>query len=244
MINNEDVSVVVQGSVNPVFTAKTLSSVRKYLPGAEIILSTWKDCNVSGLDYDKLIVSEDPGKIVMSPTEVNNVKRQICSTINGIKASQRQYILKIRSDVKLTSKGFINYFSKFPNCKKEMQVFKQKIVVSTFVTRDSLDWECSYCLSDWVSFGLKEDMEKLWDIPYPSQEEEQWFNIHCRDLNTIIKYPTLICRYNPEQHILISCMKKYLNENDSFASQTKSSGKMCFIKNEFCIKFGFIGIEK
>ena len=248
MISNENISVVVQGAVHPVFTSKTLSSIRRYLAGAEVILSTWKDSCVDGLDYDKLIVSEDPGAIVMSPNEVNNVKRQICSTINGIKACQRQYVLKIRSDIELKSAGFINYFSKFPNYKKEMQIFKQKIVVSTFVTRDSLDWECSYCLSDWVSFGLKEDMEKLWNIPYPTQEEEQWFNIHCRDLNTIRKYPTLICRYNPEQHILISCIKKYLNVNfprSMFSSSTDANIDFlkCLANNFICLSPSQYGIH-
>ena len=56
MIENRDISVVVQGAVSKEYTTKCLKSIRRNLPGSQIVLSTWEDSDTSGLDYDKLIV--------------------------------------------------------------------------------------------------------------------------------------------------------------------------------------------
>ena len=56
-ISNKNISVVVQGQVRDGEIEVCLSSIRKYLPGATIILSTWDGSNVKGLDYDKLILN-------------------------------------------------------------------------------------------------------------------------------------------------------------------------------------------
>ena len=42
MIKSEDISVVVQGAIDKVNTPKCLESIRKVLPRAEIVLSTWE----------------------------------------------------------------------------------------------------------------------------------------------------------------------------------------------------------
>lgn len=59
-IDTKDISVVVQGAVGG-YTPVCLASVRKHLPESEIVLSTWKGSNVEGLDYDVLVLSDDPG---------------------------------------------------------------------------------------------------------------------------------------------------------------------------------------
>ena len=41
-IDTNDISVVVQGAIDQINTPKCLRSIRKRLPGAEIILSTWE----------------------------------------------------------------------------------------------------------------------------------------------------------------------------------------------------------
>ena len=60
-IDTKDISIVVQGAVDPKNTPKCLTSIRKYLPGAEIILSTWEGTDCTGLDYDVLVLNKDPG---------------------------------------------------------------------------------------------------------------------------------------------------------------------------------------
>ena len=64
MIKSTDISIVVQGSVeNREETIKCLNSIRKILPQAEIILSTWEDSDIVNLDYDKLVLNKDPGAV-------------------------------------------------------------------------------------------------------------------------------------------------------------------------------------
>lgn len=55
VVSKHDISVVVQGAIDPHLTPMCLQSIRKHLPGAEIILSTWQNSRVDGLNYDKLV---------------------------------------------------------------------------------------------------------------------------------------------------------------------------------------------
>ena len=49
-ISSKELSVVVQGAVSPLETISCLKSIRKYLPDAQIILSTWKNSDISELN--------------------------------------------------------------------------------------------------------------------------------------------------------------------------------------------------
>ena len=60
-ITSRDISVVVQGPIHKTRTKKCLQSIRKNLPAAEIILSTWQNSSVNGMDFDILVANEDPG---------------------------------------------------------------------------------------------------------------------------------------------------------------------------------------
>ena len=111
-IDSSEISVVVQGAISDKFTKRVLVSIRKYLPKSEIILSTWKGSDVSGLSYDILIENEDPGAIILFPQwkQYHNLNRQIVSTQNGIAKASKKYILKIRTDIVLKNRGFLQYF--------------------------------------------------------------------------------------------------------------------------------------
>lgn len=210
MIDSKDISVVVQGAIDKENTPKCLASIRKHLPNAEIILSTWEGSNTEGLDFDILLLNQDPGCFKMSPWEINNVKRQIFSTLQGLRNSSRKYALKIRSDILLTGDNFLQYFNKFDSYNEEWHFFKKRIIIPSFFTRDPRIWESPMCPSDWCSFGLLEDMLALWDIPFPTEEEENWFKYHRKDKNVKEHYYPLIARYNPEQFIWINFIKKYI----------------------------------
>ena len=61
LVDNKDITVVVQGAVDREKTPICLQSIRRMLPGAFIILSTWEGTDVDGLEYDDVVLSEDPG---------------------------------------------------------------------------------------------------------------------------------------------------------------------------------------
>jgi hypothetical protein len=88
MINTDGLSVIVQGAIHSEFTPLCLQSIRKYLPDAEIILSTWEGSNVDGLEYDILILNEDPG--YKKHCRDNNTNRQLVSIQGGLKKVSRQ----------------------------------------------------------------------------------------------------------------------------------------------------------
>jgi hypothetical protein len=100
MILSKDISVVVQGPIHTQdnLTKRVLESVRTHLPDAELILSTWKGSKVDGLDCDILLLNEDPGALEKQPINSRNLNRQIVSTCNGIMASTRIFVLKLRTD--------------------------------------------------------------------------------------------------------------------------------------------------
>ena len=119
-----DITVVVQGPTvgkpgsppRERLTHLCLERVRKHLTGAEIILSTYHGSDVTGLSFDILVESEDPGATAYydGPSRVNNVNRQIVTTRAGLSRATRPYALKIRSDLLLEGNGFLRQFGKYP----------------------------------------------------------------------------------------------------------------------------------
>lgn len=210
MIDSKDISVVVQGAIHPVLTKICLNSIRKALPDSEIILSTWKHSYINNLEFDILLENDDPGTFKLNATETCNVKRQILSTIEGINLTKNKYILKIRSDIQLLNSNFLNYFELFDKYDEKYHFLQKRIIVASQYTRDPKFFECAMCPSDWISFGLKDDMKTVWGGCNPSYDEENWFMNHRRSDN-VYKYDcSLISKYNPEQYIWINFLKKFI----------------------------------
>ena len=172
MIDSKEISVIVQGGIDKKETPKCLNSIRKILPNAEIILSTWNGADTSELDYDKVIYNEDPGTVLIeehkSIKTYNNMNRQLLSTQSGLKIANRKYSLKLRSDLILTGKGFINYFEKFQKRIDDYKLFQQKIVTSTLFTRYNIKSSkhhdrvlIPFHISDWWFFGLTKDLKSF-----------------------------------------------------------------------------------
>lgn len=178
MINHKDITVVVQGPVQtfqdraqePGITKKCLESVRSQLPGSRIILSTWPSQDLSGLDYDELVISEDPGPNVRflksdgNPQYFNN-NRQIVSTREGLKKVTTRYAIKLRSDNFLTGNSFIELQQKYPKRSKSHCLLDERVVVANVFTRQyAKGFRVPFHLSDFFYFGLKKDLLALWDL--------------------------------------------------------------------------------
>lgn len=215
-IKSEDISVVVQGAIDSKYTNKALKSIRKFLPKAEIILSTWENSHVEGLDYDILQLNTDPGAEVFTPEgKKQNQNRQILSTKNGINLASKQYVLKLRSDIELKGIKFLSYFGKYNKRNNKCKILKERILINSLYTRNSLYPKhingkhflqpYLFHVSDWVMFGLKEDMLNIWDIPLaPEPFTSQYFKNH----------PELphdngcLTRWHAEQYIWIQFLRK------------------------------------
>lgn len=178
-IHSEDISVVIQGAIdceaNKSKCQKACESVRQVLPGAEIILSTWKGSDTKGLTYDKLILNQDPGEIASfydgkaGDKTKNNINRQIVSTKNGIKAANRKYVMKLRSDSRLYSQKFLKYYEWVNSINEDSRllVFEPRNPYGYYNDR--------FCICDFWFFGIKENMRTFWDIPlYRERKEKDW----------------------------------------------------------------------
>lgn len=214
--SSSGIAVVVQGKTSKEHTPAVIKSIKKYLPNAYIILSTWQGTEpINGVDIQ--INNPDPGANVLDPVNMqyNNLNRQIVSTLNGIKeALNREYtkVLKIRTDCNLTGVGFLNYFGKFKQRLAEYKVFKERVVICNKYVRPSAFFP--FHISDWALFGLAEDLYNLFDIPLEPDEYANWFRFH--DLvpeHSFHEFRHFRHRYCAEQYIWSNCLRKYFPIN-------------------------------
>lgn len=214
MINSSEISVVVQGAISKErnLTQRCLLSIRKYLPKSEIILSTWKNSDVTGLSCDKCIFSEDPGGVLLSEDKnkkvFSNINRQITSTKAGLRAVERKYAIKFRTDMLFTSNNFLRYFEHYPKKSQHLDLLSSRVIVSSYFTPNPNRMIAKpFCVSDWFTFGLTQDVQNIWDIPLaPEPETSLWFRSN--------PYPTGAperdcARLRPEQYIWLSFLRKH-----------------------------------
>lgn len=216
MFDCKNISVIVQGGINRKETPACLKSVRRVLPGAQIILSTWEGSDTTGLDYDVLVLNQDPGAEVICQINgknvLNNVNRQLLSTQEGLKRAERKYALKLRTDLILTDDRFLNYFDEFQARGDEYRLFKHKILTSVlfnrkFIKVDNNSYNTPFHISDWWFFGLKEDLEKYFiDTPFVKEPEfSNYFNIHKEKINP---YGNIKFQFSPEQYFGYKCFER------------------------------------
>lgn len=182
MIKDKDISIVIQGPIlgeeevhfEKKITQRVCLNIRKNLPNAEIIISTWEGSNIDNLIYDKIIFNKDPGPILMTlngKIRNNNTNRMITSTINGLKQASRKYVIKMRSDLYFENLNFLKYFKKYSKRENKGILNSRILTLSANNYRRSSD--IIFTLNDWFMFGEKEDIIKVWDIPL--QEEKKLY---------------------------------------------------------------------
>ncbi len=224
MIQDQDISIVVQGPVlgTSIFgmtdevTKVVCLRIKELFPQSELILSTWEGAKTDGIVYDKLVLSSDPGGVWFDLEDrnfTNNCNRLIVSTQAGIQAATRKYVLKLRSDLFVLSKSFLNYFDRFPHFDKKLKFVKNRIIAFSLDTikghkiGDFIQMR-PYHISDWAYFGYKEDLWDLYNVPLTEEPEfsryfmdrpKHFFDIH----------PARLWKMPPEQYITLNFLKKH-----------------------------------
>jgi hypothetical protein len=223
-IDFRDISVVVQGAIDVELTPRCLASIRKFLPGAEIILSTWAGSRTTGLDYDELVLSRDPGSVPADNkwNVTNNVNRQIESSKGGLRSASRTYALKIRSDMEIVGLQFVEAWGRYDEFRNEdCRVFKNRVITNNLYCANPHSTNFPYHLSDWAQFGLRDDILNLWDIPTQSTHDMgSYWTLKARPI--IDPVPTWLGRYLPEQYIWTTFLKKN-NVETQFEHYTDAS---------------------
>ena len=203
MLTSKDISVIVQGAIDKQNTPLCLTSIREHLPEAEIILSTWQGSDVLGLDYDELVLNVDPGAFPYNNkpnSKMNNIDRQIVTTLNGLKLATRDYAFKLRSDFILDGCDFLSYFNQCPKSDLKYKVFEHKILSYSLFARNPRNKKhpLSFHPSDIAFLGLRSDLINLFDIPLTPKKDISFYK------HKGYKY----CRYAPEQYLWINCLRK------------------------------------
>lgn len=219
-IKYKDITVVLQGAIDKNFTNMAIESIRRFLPGAKIVISTWEDEDVSGLEYDELVLNEDPGAPsfvkVNGKKHIDNRNRLLVSTQEGIKQVTSKYTLKMRTDCILMGDGIVRNYGKYPKKLGELSIFQRKLVIGEQCNILNLNFEelsrpYLFHVSDWFAFGLTDDVKAyfLKTKIEPHEQIVRWkykkeWNIPSDDLMGLSASP----RYNSEQYYFVSALKR------------------------------------
>ena len=178
----KDITVVVQGPYFKEITYKVLNNIYKTFKGSELIFSTYRGEKIDQKFKKKfnIIYNKIPPKTPNSlkPLMYYNYSGHIRTSLNGIKKSTKNYILKTRSDVIFNNTNFLDYFDKFKYFNKKNKILKKKIIISSHYTIDPRRNPLPLHFSDWFFFGLKCDIEKIFNQKYMSSENKKvplWF---------------------------------------------------------------------
>jgi hypothetical protein len=246
-VNFESISVIVQG---PIFrsvaaeelgsTFRCLASVRRLLPGAEVILSTWKGANVSGLAPDRVVESEDPGENfrmelgVLRPAA--NIRRQIVSTRAGLCEATRPYAIKLRADAELRGTAFIDLQQRFSARADELRLFQEHLVAPTFISwnPDRLEPRLFH-VSDVFFFGRTEDLRNLFSSPLPP--------VRCVPEEFAPDDPEraaaeFLTRHTQEQYLHVSFLRHHIqNSYSTFVQPTPAMRRLhdLYIANNYML---------
>jgi WavE lipopolysaccharide synthesis len=249
MISPAEISVVVQGPVapgaadKPFTTAAALAGVRRLLPEAELILSTWPGSDLAGLSPHILVQPTDPGPQFISEKcarKYNNLNRQIVSTAAGLRAATRPWAVKLRTDSLLTHTGFLAAAESFPRAPRWSVLSERLLTADLGCVNPRLAPELFH-VSDLFHFGRREDLLAFWDAPLaPEPETSQWF-VH-RPPPPIAFFPEAnFLRYSPEQYLWLSCLRRrghsyeFFGINDVRLGQAWASEQL-FLNNFRCFK--------
>lgn len=169
-VSSSDISVVIQGPSlhnegNGSQLEACVDSIRRVLPQAEIILSTWKGQSYAPDIVDRVVFSEDPGSTENWLGQPWNFNRMVISTRNGLEKASRPYTLKFRADLRLSSAEiFVRPQSIERDVDARFKIFRHPVVMTNIFARNPAS--CSPLLfhpSDIVQFGLTEDLADLWN---------------------------------------------------------------------------------
>jgi hypothetical protein len=177
MNDGPETSVVIQGPVHGLpsdppdqqLTRLAVASVRQHMPGAEIIVSTWKGSATDHLGADLVVLNDDPGAVALADsgffsTYKNNLNRQLVSTQAALRAACRRYAVKMRTDTLLVKPTPVAKLgAKEPT--GPLRIFRGQVAALNVFTHNPLKRPVLFHLSDLFHAGLREDLLTLWELP-------------------------------------------------------------------------------
>ena len=247
MINNNfdrNITFLIQGSIDNNFLInEVIKSVRKFYPNSTVLLSTWESSNYKNLNYDQIVLSRDTDltyKFYSDSNIINNINRQIITTKNGLNQVRTKYVVKIRSDIILTSSSLLDSFKNL----KKISLFglKNQIILPIDLSRNPSKMKMLFHFNDWLIAGVTPDIKKIFDIPLMSLVDLKFFNnsLESKEIYTFKNWinnnfvmqtlkNSMIPRHCPEQYLfkfLIPNYKRFFNNAYSYNEYLLKSHKI------------------
>ena len=182
IIPDHSISVVLQGPVigtphvpaEQQLTRRCAASIRRIFPAAEIVLSTWRGADVTGIEHDVLVESDDPGTVRTLAEKSVNLNRLLVSSRAGIERATRPYVLKSRTDIELLGDGFLRHPPRYPARAETGRIFSERLITWSWLTKvPQRSTVGLYHLSDMLTFGPREDVLSLWSVPLYTRSEAE-----------------------------------------------------------------------
>ncbi len=244
-----DFAFVIQGGITKGHRVDTeiikyILKIRRYFPLNDIIVSCWDVTPNDKLVLEKIssyhrvqfIFNQDPGCIskVYKGVRYNcNINRMIVSTINGVVASNKDYIIKIRSDSYFDSNNLerfltVFYNEKNPNLERDdnYSVFEERVVNCNLFARNPRSYlPYLFHPGDIFLAGKKNDLIKLFSVKLA---DENIFESHRR------KCFFTLMRLVPEQYLWVNCIKAF-KKVDVYGSNKDFSEKFLIESERFYV---------
>lgn len=199
MFSSENTTLVVQGQITQ-WTKNFIDEHKKFFKN--IIVSTWEDETIEA-DGFRLIKSSKPNP---GP---GNCNLQIKSSLEGCKASETEFVIKVRSDILLRDPaGWLQFFS-------ENWTTNRLFVLG-------LSSKYIFSARDQVIAGRTDDMLALFSIPYlpgeytaspsiGSMYPELWITLH---YYAQFSQAARVMLYNPGIYIYEGSQLRGIAENE------------------------------
>lgn len=233
-IESKDLSIVVQGPNISNATVKCFNSLRRHFPEAELVFSTYKKTDTKNLDFDVLVESDDPGAARLYDSTYNNINRILQTTKAGLAKASKKYCIKIRSDLFFTNNSLLKDLrQKFDKFDPKFRIFQERVIFYPLWSRQSemvLDKDkiiCPFYLSDWLCFGLTEDLRLYFDASERTNEPA-FSNYFKQPKNRLLPFynPYKTWKFSPEQYFAVNFFSKYFPEAHMSSLQDVSEDKM------------------
>ncbi|QHF47829.1 hypothetical protein PspS35_29990 [Pseudomonas sp. S35] len=194
-------SVILQGPLRDGavdIAARAIQSVRHYLPGAQIILSTTDDRTDVAYEGVQCVVDASPRHFDDVNGNLNNVNKLIGSVANGMALATREFSLKLRTDHVLCSDALLTLMGE----EQPANLLGARIGVSNLFLRNPIKLCYLFHLSDTLQFGRTDDLRRLWSIgPLPAEFVYLAGGPRINPIGTFQGYTSF--RLLPEQAILL-----------------------------------------
>lgn len=208
-ITGERISLIIQGPIGePDAFADRVAAARAAMPRAEIIVSTWIGSPIDpAWPVDQVALSDDPGAIYIDSVinTPNNIVRQARSAAAGVALATRPFCAKLRTDFSFTA----SVLPVGPTIAQDApwRVFHRPLTIAAAGTRDPYTSSMPVHPSDFFSFGLRDDVARLWAFEREPLSVTRPFISPWERLR-VWRYGVVTGRFVPEQELALSLIRR------------------------------------